>query len=197
MRAVLIDNRDSFTFNLVHLLYKAGAEVSVLRNTVAAGKAVALAEEQGALIVLGPGPGGPEEAGSTLGIVRLAKGHVPVLGVCLGHQAIGMEAGARIEQAGAIVHGKASALVHDGEGPMRGLLNPFVAGRYHSLCVRGVPERFRVHAEIDGMAMAISDAAALQVGVQFHPESILTEHGIGLISNVLGWAEAAKVTKVS
>lgn len=185
MRAVLIDNRDSFTFNLVHLLYEAGAEVSVLRNTVAAGKVVALAAEQGALIVLGPGPGGPEEAGSTLAIVRLAKGRVPVLGVCLGHQAIGMEGGARVERAGTIVHGKASALVHDGEGPMRGLPSPFPAGRYHSLCVRGLPGRFRVHAEIDGMAMAISDRQALQVGVQFHPELILTEGGAVLIRNVL------------
>lgn len=197
MRAVLIDNRDSFTFNLVHLLHEVGAEVSVLRNTVAPGKAVALAQEQGALIVLGPGPSGPDEAGSTLAIVRLAKGRVPVLGVCLGHQAIAMEAGARIERAASIVHGKASALEHDGEGPMAGLPNPFVAGRYHSLCVRGLPGRFRVHAELDGMAMAISDRQALQVGVQFHPESTLTEGGAGLMRGVLDWAGGAKVTKVS
>ncbi len=185
MRAVLIDNRCSFTFNLVHLLHEAGAEVTVLRNTVGAGEAVALAAAQRALIVFGPGPGAPADAGSTLAIVAAAKGRVPVFGVCLGLQAIGLEAGARIERAGAIVHGKASALTHDGEGPMRGLPNPFAAGRYHSLCVRGVPGRFRVHAELDGMAMAISDAQALQVGVQFHPESILTEEGVGLMRNVL------------
>ncbi len=189
MRAVLIDNRDSFTFNLLHLLHEVGAEVSVLRNTVAAGKAVALAQEQDALIVLGPGPGGPEEAGSTLGIVRLAKGRVPVFGVCLGHQAIGMEAGGRIERAPSIVHGKASALMHDGEGPMRGLPSPFQAGRYHSLCVVGLPGRFRVHAELGGMPMAISDRRARQVGVQFHPESILTEGGARLIRNVLEGCE--------
>jgi len=189
VRAVLIDNRDSFTFNLLHLLHEVGAEVSVLRNTVAAGKAVALAQEQDALIVLGPGPGGPEEAGSTLGIVRLAKGRVPVFGVCLGHQAIGMEAGGRIERAPSIVHGKASALMHDGEGPMRGLPSPFQAGRYHSLCVVGLPGRFRVHAELGGMPMAISDRRARQVGVQFHPESILTEGGARLIRNVLEGCE--------
>ena len=96
-----------------------------------------------------------------------------------------MEAGARIERASAIVHGKASALVHDGAGPLRGLASPFAAGRYHSLCVRGLPARFWVHAEIDGMAMAISDPQALQVGVQFHPESILSEGGVRLIRNVL------------
>ncbi len=185
MKAILIDNRDSFTFNLVHLLHEVGADVTVLRNTVDAGEAVALAGERGALIVLGPGPGGPDEAGSTLGIVALAKGRVRVLGVCLGHQAIGMEAGARIERAATIVHGKASALVHDGVGPMRGLPSPFEAGRYHSLCVRGVPGRFRVHAELDGMAMAISDPVAKQVGVQFHPESILTDEGAQLVRNVL------------
>ena len=185
MRALLIDNRDSFTFNLVHLLHEAGAEVTVLRNTVAAGEAVMLAAETRALIVLGPGPGGPEEAGSTLAIVALAKGRVPLFGVCLGHQAIGMEAGGRIERAHTIVHGKASALVHDGTGPMRGLPTPFAAGRYHSLSVRDLPARFTIHAALDGMAMAISDVQARQAGVQFHPESILTEHGARLIGNVL------------
>ena len=185
MRALLIDNRDSFTFNLAHLLHEAGAELAVLRNTVDAGEAIARAEAERALIVLGPGPGGPEDAGSTLAIVTLAKARVPVFGVCLGHQAIGLEAGARVSQAGAIVHGKASLLTHDGAGPMRGLPSPLAAGRYHSLCVRGLPGRFRVHAELDGMAMAISDSVARQMGVQFHPESILTADGLALVRNVL------------
>jgi len=190
MRALLIDNRDSFTFNLVHLLHEAGAEVTVLRNTVDAGEAVALAAETRALIVLGPGPGGPEQAGSTLAIVALAKGRVPVFGVCLGHQAIGMQAGARIARAPTIVHGKASALLHDGAGPMRGLPSPLLAGRYHSLCVRDLPARFTVHAQLDGMAMAVSDAAAMQLGVQFHPESILTQDGARIVRNVFGMFSA-------
>ena len=185
MRAVLIDNRCSFTFNLVHLLHEAGAETTVLRNTVAATVALEQAEREGSLLVLGPGPGGPEDAGCTLELVTLARGRVPVFGICLGHQAIGMEAGARVERANAIVHGKASALAHDGQGPMRGLPSPFPAGRYHSLCVRGLPARFTVHAEMDGMAMAVSDRAARQVGVQFHPESVLTQGGVELLRNVL------------
>ena len=182
---LLIDNLDSFTFNLVDAIQRLGATVRVLRNTVSAKAALAAAEASGASILISPGPGRPEDSGCILELIALAKGRVPLAGVCLGQQAILMEAGAALERAAEPVHGKASLLDHDGEGPFAGLTEPVRVGRYHSLCTRAVPARFRVHAEIDGMAMAISDAEALQSGVQFHPESILTGEGKHILRNFL------------
>jgi anthranilate synthase/aminodeoxychorismate synthase-like glutamine amidotransferase len=182
---LFIDNFDSFTFNLVESFERLGCAIKVLRNTVDASTALALAEQSGALIVLSPGPGSPGDAGCCLELIGLALGKVPLLGICLGHQAIVLEAGGRVERAPAPVHGKASLLEHDGMGPLRGLESPLTIGRYHSLCTRGLPERFRVHGAIDGMAMAISDPKALQVGLQFHPESILTLRGDAILKNVL------------
>jgi anthranilate synthase component 2 len=182
---LLIDNLDSFTFNLVDALHRLGANVRVLRNTVSAKAALAMAEESKASILISPGPGRPEHSGCILELVALVKGRVPLAGVCLGQQAILMEAGAPLERAAEPVHGKASLLDHDGEGPFAGLTEPVRVGRYHSLCTREVPKRFRVHAQIDGMAMAISDAAALQSGVQFHPESILTPAGSRILANLI------------
>jgi anthranilate synthase/aminodeoxychorismate synthase-like glutamine amidotransferase len=183
---LLIDNLDSFTFNLVEAFARLGAAVQVLRNRIAAAAALEIAEAKGALIVLSPGPGRPDEAGCCLELVALAKGRVPLLGVCLGHQAIVEEAGGRVERAPVPVHGKVSFLAHDGDGPLRGLPSPLGIGRYHSLCTRNLPERFTVHAEIDGMAMAISDAKARQAGLQFHPESILTRSGDRILANIIG-----------
>jgi anthranilate synthase/aminodeoxychorismate synthase-like glutamine amidotransferase len=186
MRPVLmIDNLDSFTFNLVEAIERLGATVRVLRNTVAAQTALALAEETGATLLLSPGPGRPEDAGCCLELIALAKGRVPLLGVCLGHQAIVLEAGGTVERAPEPVHGKASLLEHDGAGPFAGIVGPVRIGRYHSLCTRNLPARFRVHAEIDGMAMAIGDPAALQTGLQFHPESVLTPAGSRILANAL------------
>ena len=187
---LFIDNFDSFTFNLVEAFERLGCDVRVLRNTVSARAALDLARERGSLIVLSPGPGTPRDAGCCLELIGLAKGLVPLLGVCLGHQAIVEEAGGRVERAPEPVHGKSSRVAHDGEGPMRGLESPLTVARYHSLCTRNLPNRFRVHAEIDGMAMAISDADALQTGLQFHPESILTLHGDAILRNVLEDARA-------
>ncbi|MEA3001893.1 MAG: anthranilate synthase component [Sphingomonadales bacterium] len=193
-QVLLIDNLDSFTFNLVDAIQRLGAGVRVLRNTVSARAALAAAEESGASILISPGPGRPEDSGCILELVALAKGRVPLAGVCLGQQAILMEAGAPLERAVEPVHGKASLLDHDCEGPFAGLAEPVRVGRYHSLCTRDVPARFRVHARIDGMAMAISDAAAMQSGVQFHPESILTPAGSRILANLVGvrTAEAAR-----
>jgi anthranilate synthase/aminodeoxychorismate synthase-like glutamine amidotransferase len=182
---LFIDNFDSFTFNLVEAFERLGCTVRVLRNTVDARDALALAEAEGALIVLSPGPGTPRDAGCCLELIRLAKGKVPLLGICLGHQAIVEQAGGAVVRAPAPVHGKASRIDHDGEGPLRGLESPLTVGRYHSLCTRDLPPRFRVHAEVDGMAMAISDPQARQTGLQFHPESILTLHGDAILHNVL------------
>jgi anthranilate synthase/aminodeoxychorismate synthase-like glutamine amidotransferase len=187
-QVLLIDNLDSFTFNLVESFERLGAEVQVLRNSVAAPHAVAAALARDALIVLSPGPGHPEEAGSIMEIVRLAKSRVALLGVCLGHQAVVLEAGGEVERAPRPVHGKASLLDHDGTGPFAGLDGPIHVGRYHSLCTRRVPARFRVHAEVEGMAMAISDPRARQTGLQFHPESILTRGGDAVLANILSAA---------
>jgi anthranilate synthase/aminodeoxychorismate synthase-like glutamine amidotransferase len=183
---LLIDNLDSFTFNLVEAMQRLGAKVRVLRNSVAAAAALEAAQESGASIMLSPGPGTPRDAGCCLELIALAKGRVPLAGVCLGHQAIVLEGGGEVARAPEPVHGKASLLDHDGEGPFAGLEGPVQIGRYHSLCTRNLPPRFRVHAEIDGMAMAISDAGAMQVGLQFHPESILTPAGHRILANLIG-----------
>jgi anthranilate synthase component 2 len=185
---LFIDNFDSFTFNLVEAFERLGCEVAVLRNTIDAAEALERARRTEALIVLSPGPGKPRDAGCCLELIALAKGEAPLLGICLGHQAIVEEAGGRVERAPEPVHGKSSLLDHDCEGPMRGLDTPLTIGRYHSLCTRDLPPRFRIHAQIDGMAMAISDPAAKQTGLQFHPESILTLRGDAILRNVLGAA---------
>jgi anthranilate synthase/aminodeoxychorismate synthase-like glutamine amidotransferase len=183
VNVLMIDNFDSFTFNLVEAVQRLGRKVRVLRNSVSA--RAALAEAEGASILISPGPGTPEEAGCCLELIGLAKGKVPLAGICLGHQAIVLEAGGTVERAPEPVHGKASLLAHDGEGPFAGIDGPVAVGRYHSLCTRNVPGRFQVHAEIDGMAMAISDRRALQSGLQFHPESILTPAGDRILANLL------------
>ena len=182
---LLIDNLDSFSFNLVESFQRLGSDVQVLRNTVTAPDAYERAAATDALIVLSPGPGRPEDAGCTLDLIALAAGSVPVLGICLGHQALVMAAGGEVTRADAPVHGKSSLLGHDGEGPFAQLSDPVHIGRYHSLCTRNVPARFRVHAHIGGMAMAISDPAARQTGLQFHPESILTRQGDRMLANIL------------
>ena len=182
---LMIDNHDSFTFNIVEALERLGASVRTVRNEIAVADALSLARESNALILISPGPGRPEDAGCCIDLIRRAKGKVPVFGVCLGQQAMVLEAGGEVVRAPEAVHGKASLLDHDGEGPFAGLPNPLRIGRYHSLCTPNPPERFRVHASIDGMAMAISDAQAMQIGVQFHPESVLTPVGQRIIENVL------------
>lgn len=182
---VLIDNFDSFSFNLVESFERLGCAVRVLRNTVAASKVCEMAKAEGALIVLSPGPGRPEDAGCTMDLIALTSGTVPVLGICLGHQALVAAAGGTVSRADAPVHGKSTLLDHDGAGPFAGLTEPVHIGRYHSLCTRDVPSAFHVHAAIGGMAMAISDRAARTTGLQFHPESILTRQGDRMLRNIL------------
>jgi anthranilate synthase/aminodeoxychorismate synthase-like glutamine amidotransferase len=189
---LMIDNLDSFTFNLVEAIERLGAKVRVLRNSIPAADALAAAEQSGSHLILSPGPGRPEDAGCCLELLTLAKGRVPVLGVCLGHQAMVLEAGGDVGRAPAPVHGKTSLLVHDGQGPFEGIEGPVQIGRYHSLCTRNIPDRFTVHAETEGMAMAISDDAALQTGLQFHPESILTPVGNRILANILLRPAAAR-----
>lgn len=182
---LFIDNLDSFTFNLVESFERLGAPVRVLRNTADPQAVLDAALKDDALIVLSPGPGAPQDSGCCPALITMAMGKAPVFGVCLGHQAIGLEAGADVGRAPLPVHGKGHRVTHDGEGMMAGVRNPLSVGRYHSLCVRKAPARFTVHAELDGMAMAMSDPKARQYGVQFHPESILTPQGDVLLKNIL------------
>lgn len=182
---LLIDNLDSFSFNLVEAFQRLGCAVTTVRNTIPAPEALRAARQNGALLVLSPGPGAPASAGCCLELIGLAKGVAPVLGICLGHQAIVEEAGGRVVRAPDPVHGKISLLHHDGRGPFAGLHGAVKIGRYHSLCTRDLPTRFTVHGEIEGMAMAISDPEARQTGLQFHPESILTTEGDRMLANVL------------
>ncbi len=182
---LMVDNHDSFTFNIVEALERIGARVRTVRNEIAATDALDQAQESNSIILVSPGPGRPEDAGCCIELIGLAKGKVPLFGVCLGHQAIVLEAGGEVVRAPEVVHGKTSLLEHDGEGLFAGVPSPVRVGRYHSLCTPNPPARFRVHAAIDGMAMAISDAAAKQVGVQFHPESVLTPVGQKILGNVL------------
>jgi anthranilate synthase component II len=190
MNVLLIDNRDSFTFNLAEAFRIEGAEVSVVRNSIDSRVALQRALATKAAILLSPGPGSPGKAGCCLELVRLAGGRVPVIGVCLGHQAIVEEAGGSVVRAARPVHGKCSTLAHEGTGPFANLPSPLTVGRYHSLCtpVSELPARFTVDAELDGMAMAIRSDDDLQIGFQFHPESILTPKGDRLIGALLDWA---------
>jgi anthranilate synthase/aminodeoxychorismate synthase-like glutamine amidotransferase len=187
---LLIDNRDSFTFNLAEAFRLAGARPYVVRNSIDARSAFDRALNMEATILLSPGPGRPADAGCCLELVRLARGRVPVIGICLGHQAIGEEAGCSVVRAPEPCHGKCSALEHNGTGPFAGLPTPLFVGRYHSLCVLvdGLPKRFIVDAKLAGMAMAIRDDVEAQLGLQFHPESILTPKGDRLIGAMLDWA---------
>jgi anthranilate synthase component II len=182
---LMVDNHDSFTFNIVEALERLGATVRTVRNEIAAADALDLALQSNALILISPGPGRPEDAGCCMELIALARGKAPLFGVCLGQQAIVLEAGGEVVRAPNAVHGKASVLDHDGTGPFEGVPNPLKIGRYHSLCTPDPPARFKVHAAIGDMAMAISDADAKQVGVQFHPESVLTPAGQRILTNVL------------
>jgi anthranilate synthase component II len=189
---LLIDNYDSFTYNLFHYLGQLGAEVVVRRNDeLTAADALAL---QPAAIVLSPGPCTPNEAGICLDLVRLADGRFPLLGVCLGHQAIAQVYGARVVRAPHPMHGKLSKIHHTGKGVFRGLNNDFLATRYHSLTVapESVPAVLEVTATSDdGVIQGLSHKIHPVHGVQFHPESIASENGHALLQNFLQIAKSA------
>ena len=169
----MIDNYDSFTYNLVHLFEELGAEVVVRRNdAVTAAEAEALAPDR---LVVSPGPGRPADAGVSVDLIRTLGRRVPTLGVCLGHQAVVEAFGGEIGQAKALLHGKASTVVHDGRGVFAGLPERFEAGRYHSLAATRVPDELEVSAHTDdGEVMGVRHRELPIEGVQFHPESVLT-----------------------
>lgn len=183
---LMIDNYDSFTYNLVQVFQELGQTVKVKRND-----AVRLEEIERwtpDYIVVSPGPGRPEGAGVSVEVIRRFAGQIPILGVCLGHQAIGAAFGARIVQARRLMHGKISRIRHDGKGIFRGVENPFTATRYHSLAVaqEGLPGCLKITARAeDGEIMAIRHRRYPLEGVQFHPESILTACGRQILGNFL------------
>jgi anthranilate synthase component 2 len=198
MRVTLIDNYDSFTFNLVHYLGELGAEVSVWRNDeITAANALAAKPDA---IVLSPGPCTPNEAGVCLELVREASASTPILGVCLGHQAIGQAFGGRVVRAPTPMHGKVSQVTHNARGLFRGLNRPFKATRYHSLVVerKSAPAELEISAESDdGVIMAVAHRALPVYGVQFHPESIESEHGHAVLDNFLELARAFNAARTT
>jgi anthranilate synthase/aminodeoxychorismate synthase-like glutamine amidotransferase len=183
-RLLLVDNYDSFTYNLAHLFEELGAQVTVVRNdAIDADEAERLGLTH---LVVSPGPGRPAGAGSSLEILRRLAPKVPTLGVCLGHQAIVEVFGGEVGQARTLVHGKASEVAHDGRGIFAGLPDPLSAGRYHSLAATRVPECLEVSARTaDGEVMAVRHRELPVDGIQFHPESVLTPHGAELGLNFL------------
>ena len=182
----LIDNYDSFTWNVVHAIGALGARVTVRRNDKTTVDEV-LADGPDA-IVISPGPCTPHEAGISCDLIRAAAGQTPIFGVCLGHQAIGEVFGGVVERAPTPVHGKLAKILHEGRGSFRGINGPLSATRYHSLVVRrdGLPEALEVTAETeDGLIMGLSHRDWPIYGVQFHPESIASEHGATIFGNFL------------
>ena len=183
---LVIDNYDSFTYNLVQYLGELGAKPEVIRNDAVDAAGVAAMRPGG--IVISPGPGTPDDAGVSLDVIRGLGSSVPILGVCLGHQAIGQAFGATVTRARRQMHGKTSAIEHDGRGVFRGVPSPFNATRYHSLAVVAdtVPADLEISARADdGEVMGLRHRRWPVEGVQFHPESILTEHGKILLANFL------------
>jgi len=187
MRILLVDNYDSFTYNLVHLFGKAGADVEVMRNDDPALDESRMRTYDAT--VFGPGPGRPEDAGVTCTLIRgAARDAHPVLGVCLGAQAIGLVFGGVVDHAPRLMHGKISAITHDGTAIFDGLPSPFGATRYHSLCVvrKSFPDSLRTLATSeDGVIQGVAHRELPIYGVQFHPESVLTEHGETLAKNFM------------
>lgn len=187
----LIDNYDSFTWNLVHYLGELGAEVTVHRNDAISPEAIL--ESRPDAIVLSPGPCTPQDAGICLDVIAKAGPSTPILGVCLGHQAIGASYGGTVGRAAVPMHGKLSQIHHEGRAVFRGINGPFAATRYHSLIVErdSLPETLQVTAETeDGTIMGLSHVSHPVHGVQFHPESILSEHGHRILGTFLELAQA-------
>ena len=186
-RVVVVDNYDSFTYNLVQYIESLGGECDVRLNDRVTVEQIREAKPDG--VLLSPGPGNPDEAGVTLSVIEQLSGAVPIFGVCLGHQAIGQAFGGKVIRAPELMHGKTSGIEHDGRTIYQGLPSPFEATRYHSLIVEeaSFPDALEVTARTKkGEIMGLRHRKFAVEGVQFHPESILTDHGLRLIENWLG-----------
>lgn len=183
---LMLDNYDSFTYNLVHYLGELGEDVKVYRNDKVTVEQIE--KEDPEIIMISPGPCTPSEAGISIDLINRFKGVKPIFGVCLGHQSIGQAFGAKIVKAKRLLHGKTSEIHHDGKGIYKGIENPFVATRYHSLIIdkKTLPKEFEISAWTkEGEIMGIRHKKLQIEGVQFHPESILTERGKDLLGNYL------------
>ncbi|MCX4050930.1 aminodeoxychorismate/anthranilate synthase component II [Aeromonas caviae] len=183
----LLDNFDSFTYNLVDQFRTLGYPVRIYRNNLPASRIMQEIDacEGDAVLVLSPGPGAPHEAGCLIDLIKLARGRVPILGICLGHQALCEAYGGTVGAAGEIVHGKRSLIEHNGHGAFAGLPSPLPVARYHSLVATYVPQELQVIAHYQGMPMAIEQRDERVLGFQFHPESIMTSEGARLLTQAL------------
>jgi anthranilate synthase/aminodeoxychorismate synthase-like glutamine amidotransferase len=193
---LLIDNYDSFTYNIYQYLGTLGAKVKVVRNDAIAVKDIARLKPEA--IVLSPGPGTPDEAGIMLETIKTYAGKIPILGVCLGHQSIGQAFGGKVVRAGKLMHGKTSMVKHSNKGVFKGLPNPLEVTRYHSLIVerKSLPDSLEVTASTDdGLIMGLRHKRFLVEGVQFHPESYMTQKGMEMLQNFLDLA-AKRGTKL-
>ncbi|MFB4710945.1 bifunctional anthranilate synthase glutamate amidotransferase component TrpG/anthranilate phosphoribosyltransferase TrpD [Enterobacter hormaechei subsp. steigerwaltii] len=186
---LLLDNIDSFTYNLADQLRANGHNVVIYRNHVPAQTLIdRLATMQNPVLMLSPGPGAPSEAGCMPELLTRMRGKLPIIGICLGHQAIVEAYGGYVGQAGEILHGKASSIEHDGQAMFAGLPNPLPVARYHSLVGSNIPAGLTINASFEGMVMAVRHDADRVCGMQFHPESILTSNGARLLEQTLDWA---------
>ncbi|WP_187381933.1 aminodeoxychorismate/anthranilate synthase component II [Vibrio mimicus] len=189
---LFIDNFDSFTYNLVDQFRSLGHVVTIYRNNIPADVIEqALQQLDNPVVVLSPGPGAPSEAGSMPELLQRLKGKVPVIGICLGHQALVEAYGGVVAGAGEIVHGKVSMMEHQNHAIYRGLPSPLAIARYHSLVATQVPVTLTVTAEVNGLVMSVVNEAHKVCGFQFHPESIMTTHGATLLANAIDWALSA------
>ncbi|WP_330959193.1 aminodeoxychorismate/anthranilate synthase component II [Photobacterium sp. 53610] len=192
---VLLDNFDSFTYNLVDQFRAMGYPVTIFRNSLSAAQVEqALSEKRNPVLVLSPGPGAPSEAGCMPALIKRVAGNVPMIGICLGHQAIVEAYGGKVEGAGDIVHGKAAQMYHGQHAVFGQLPSPLTIARYHSLVATQVPETLNVIAEVDALVMAVTHEQDKVCGFQFHPESILTAQGAQLLANTLHWVTTPSAT---
>lgn len=188
---LLLDNVDSFTYNLVDQLRASGHQVVIYRNQIAAEIIIArLQQMEQPILMLSPGPGTPADAGCMPELLQRVRGQMPIIGICLGHQAIVEAYGGHVGQAGEILHGKASAITHDNQGMFAGMANPLPVARYHSLVGSNIPGGLTVNARFGDMVMAVRHDEHRVCGFQFHPESILTTQGARLLEQTLAWALA-------
>jgi anthranilate synthase component 2 len=187
---VFIDNFDSFTYNLVDQFRSLGHQVTIYRNHIAAEVIeAAVAKLDNAVVLLSPGPGAPSEAGSMPELIQRLKGKVPMIGICLGHQAIVEAYGGTVAGAGEIIHGKVSMMAHHNHPTYLGLPSPLAIARYHSLVATMVPDSLTITAEVEGLVMSVVNEQDKVCGFQFHPESIMTTYGATLLANAIDWAQ--------
>lgn len=186
---LFIDNFDSFTYNLVDQFRTLGHEVTIYRNSLSA-KTIeqAIQQLENPVVVLSPGPGAPSKAGCMPELIQRLKGKVPMIGICLGHQAIVEAYGGTVAGAGEIIHGKVSMMVHDNHPTYQNLPSPFAIARYHSLVATHVSDALTVTAQVDGLVMSVVEENHKVCGFQFHPESIMTTYGATLLENTIRWA---------